>query len=133
MLQFELFFLLLAEFWWVFLLLGLVIPLLLGSIWLMLGLKAVKADETGFGTVFVTNLIGVLLNLIPCIGCLIYWLAIIPKRHDIGRGAALGALVISWLISAVINAILLFTLFTGFYVALMGLIGSLMPFPLPMP
>ena len=92
----------------------LAITLILGALFLLIGLKLVQAEETGFGTAFVTNLIGVLLGFIPCIGCLVYWLVIIPKRHDCGKGAALGALLISWVLPYIIVFAIIFLVFPTF-------------------
>lgn len=82
---------------------ALVLFLVLGAVFLMIGLGMVGGKKREFGTVFVTNLIGVILQeFIPCVGCIIFWY-IIKTRHETGWGGAIGA----WLISIIIPAIIL--------------------------
>lgn len=90
----------------VFILLGLV----LGALFLKVGLGAVTSENRQFGTVFVTVLIGVILSIIPCLGCILYWY-IIKVRHHTGWGGAIAAWLIAGLIPILIVIGVLFALF----------------------
>jgi hypothetical protein len=87
----------------------------------MLGLRVVNGQNRGFGTVFVTVLIGVILSLIPCLGCILYWY-IIKTRHQTGWGGAIGAWLIAGLIPILIVVAVLFVFFfaTGAIWLLLG-------------
>jgi len=78
-----------------------ILALVLGALFLMLGLRVVNGQNRGFGAVFVTVLIGVILSLIPCLGCILYWY-IIKTRHQTGWGGAIGAWIIAGLIPILI-------------------------------
>jgi hypothetical protein len=78
-----------------------ILALVLGALFLMLGLRVVNGQNRGFGAVFVTVLIGVVLSLIPCLGCILYWY-IIKVRHQTGWGGAIGAWIIAGLIPILI-------------------------------
>lgn len=86
---------------WIGLVVMLVISLVLGALFLKLGLKAVKAEEnTGFGQVFLTNILNIIVSYCCCI---IAWF-IIKARHKTSLGAAIGA----WFIAAVIPMVISF-------------------------
>jgi hypothetical protein len=98
-----------------------ILALVLGALFLMLGLRVVNGQNRGFGTVFVTVLIGVILSLIPCLGCILYWY-IIKTRHQTGWGGAIGAWLIAGLIPILIVVAVLFVFFfaTGAIWLLLG-------------
>jgi hypothetical protein len=87
-----------------------VLGLILGALFLMLGLRVVNGQNRGFGAVFVTVLIGVILSLIPCLGCILYWY-IIKTRHQTGWGGAIGAWLIAGLIPILIVVAVLLVFF----------------------
>jgi hypothetical protein len=86
-----------------FIVLFFVLMLVLGTLFLMAGLSVVNGKNRGFGETFVTVLIGSILTLIPCLGCIIYWY-IIKTRHETGWGGAIGA----WLIAGLIPLVIVF-------------------------
>jgi hypothetical protein len=86
---------------------ALVVFLVLGTVFLMIGLGAVSSKNKEFGTIFVTNLIGaILMVFIPCLGVILYWY-IIKTRHETTWGGAIGA----WLISIIVPIIILLAVF----------------------
>lgn len=87
-----------------------VLGLILGALFLMLGLRVVNGQNRGFGAVFVTVLIGVILSLIPCLGCILYWY-IIKTRHQTGWGGAIGAWLIAGLIPILIVVAVVLVIF----------------------
>ena len=89
----------------VFVVLFFVLMLVLGTLFLIVGLGVVNGKHREFGTTFVTVLIGSILTLIPCLGCIIYWY-IIKTRHETGWGGAIGA----WLIAGLIPLIIVFAI-----------------------
>jgi hypothetical protein len=94
-----------------FLVLFLVLMLVLGTLFLMAGLSAVNGKHRVFGTTLGTVVIGSLLMLVlPCLGCILYWY-FINVRHDTGWGGAIGAWVIAGLIPLVIVFGLLIVVF----------------------
>jgi len=91
-----------------------VIGLVLGTLFLMLGLSAVNGKHREFGTVFVTVLIGVVLSIIPCLGCILYWY-MIKTRHETGWGGAIAAWLIAGLVPIVIVVGVLWFLGIAFF------------------
>jgi len=87
-----------------------ILALVLGALFLMLGLRVVNGQNRGFGAVFVTVLIGVILSLIPCLGCILYWY-IIKTRHQTGWGGAIGAWLIAGLIPILIVVAVVLVIF----------------------
>ena len=83
-----------------------VIPLILGALFLWLALKLVGAPEEkmSFGSVLVTAIINA---LIPC--CLIQWY-IIKIRHTDSWGSAIAAWFLSWIIPFLIGLGIVFLL-----------------------
>jgi hypothetical protein len=97
-----------------FIVLFFIIMLVLGTLFLMAGLSVVNGKHREFGTTFITVLIGTILTLIPCLGCIIYWY-IIKTRHETGWGGAIGA----WLIAGLIPLVIVFAvLIIGFGISL---------------
>jgi hypothetical protein len=92
-----------------------VLALVLGALFLKVGLGAVTSENRGFGTVFVTVLIGVILSMIPCLGCILYWY-MIKVRHHTGWGGAIAAWLIAGLIPIliVIGVVIVVFLALGF-------------------
>jgi hypothetical protein len=97
----------------VFLAAAILIGLVLGTLFLHVGLGAVGGKHREFGTVFVTVLIGTVLGWIPCLGCIIYWY-IIKLRHETSWGGAIGAWLIAGLIPLVIALLLFMFVFVLF-------------------
>jgi len=87
-----------------------ILALVLGALFLMLGLRVVNGQNRGFGAVFWTVLIGVILSLIPCLGCILYWY-IIKTRHQTGWGGAIGAWLIAGLIPILIVVAVVLVIF----------------------
>jgi hypothetical protein len=87
-----------------------VIMLVLGALFLKVGLGAVNGKHKEFGTVFVTVLIGVILSYIPCLGCILYWY-MIKTRHEVGWGGAIAAWLIAGLIPLAIVLVIVFIIF----------------------
>lgn len=94
----------------IILILAIVIVLILGTVFLLIGLKVVDGKHTEFGSVFVTALIMALTWYIPCLGCIIAWI-VINSRHDTGFGMAIVAWIIAGLIPLIIIGGLVFFLF----------------------
>jgi hypothetical protein len=88
------------------------LSLLLMTIFLRIGIKAVGGKHLEFGAVFLTALIGYLVELIPCIGCIIYWF-IIKSRHDTSFGGAIGAWLLAFLIPFAIIVVIVIVFFGG--------------------
>jgi hypothetical protein len=94
----------------IFIVVAIVIGLILGALFLMVGLGAVGGKHREFGTVFVTALIGAIVNYIPILGCILYWY-MIKVRHETTWGGAIAAWIIAGLIPlAIILAIFFFVL-----------------------
>ncbi len=86
-----------------------IIGWIIGSIFLLLGLKLAGTPEEklGFGSVMITALLASLVeSFIPIIGCIIAWY-IIKIRHTDSWGKA----ILAWLISIIIPAIIIGTLY----------------------
>ncbi len=81
----------------VIVLIVIVFVLILGTVFLFIGLKVVDGRNMEFGAVFVTAFIMALTSWIPCIGCIIAWV-VINSRHDTGFGKA----IVAWLIAELI-------------------------------
>jgi hypothetical protein len=75
---------------WIGILVTLILLLVIGAIFLSIGLGVAKAKNTDFSNVFITNLIGVILALfLPWfIGWILYWY-IIKVRHETDWGGAI--------------------------------------------
>lgn len=69
----------------------------LQTIFLMIGIKAVKGSNRKFGSVFVTALINWICTFVPIIGCILQWV-VINSRHKTGFGNA----ILAWLIAIVV-------------------------------
>ncbi|MHA1147225.1 MAG: hypothetical protein ACTSR8_03175 [Promethearchaeota archaeon] len=98
----------------IILILIIIIALLINTIFLKIALRIVDSKHTDFGEVFVTALICAILNLIPCIGCILSWF-VINARHDTGLVMA----IVVWLLAILIGLII--TIFI--VIALVGLLG----------
>jgi hypothetical protein len=82
-----------------------VISLILGTLFLMVGLGAVNGKHREFGTVFLTALIG---SIVGQVCCILYWY-IIKSRHETSWGGAIVAWIIAGLIPlAIVLAVFLF-------------------------
>jgi hypothetical protein len=86
-----------------FLVAAILLGLVLDTLFLFAGLSVVEGKNRTFGAVFVTAIIGALVNWVYCIGWIIYWYAI-KTRHKIGWGGAIGA----WIIAGLIPLIIIF-------------------------
>lgn len=91
-----------------------IIALLINTIFLKIALGLVDSKHTDFGQVFVTALICAILNIIPCIGCILGWF-VINSRHETGLGMA----IVVWLLAILIGLII--TIFI--VIAIVGLLG----------
>jgi len=78
-----------------------ILTLVMGSIFLLIGLKAVNAPVIDFGKVMVTVLLMAIVAVIPCLGCILQWY-FIKTRHEIGWGQAIVAWILAGLIPIVI-------------------------------
>nr|MDO8099741.1 hypothetical protein [Candidatus Njordarchaeota archaeon] len=85
----------------------LILLLVLGAIFLSVGLGVGEAKNTEFGNVFITNLIGAILALfLPWfIGRILYWY-IIKVRHETDWGGAIIAWFLAWIIPVVIVSVI---------------------------
>jgi len=93
--------------------------LLLSTLFLALGLKAVKGENRGFGNVFLTALLNLIVSIIPCIGCILEWV-IINARHKTGFGKA----IVAWLIAGLIPLLIMLAILASLGV-LGGIFGSI--------
>jgi hypothetical protein len=84
----------------------LLIAVALATLFLKVGLKQVKGKNLDFKDVFITSLINVILNIIPCIGCIASWF-VIKSRHR----TTLGQAVVAWLISIILPFVILIAIF----------------------
>ncbi|MHA1834477.1 MAG: hypothetical protein ACTSV7_10855 [Candidatus Baldrarchaeia archaeon] len=78
-----------------------ILTLIIGSIFLLIGLKVVGAPETDFGRVFVTALLMAIVGVIPCLGCILQWY-FIKTRHEVGWGQA----ILAWLLAGLIPLVI---------------------------
>ncbi|MHA1820419.1 MAG: hypothetical protein ACTSU2_07730 [Promethearchaeota archaeon] len=107
--------------------LGLIIGLLvllivLNVLFLMLGIRAVHGDDTGFGKVFVTGLLMWLVGLVPIVGIFLQcW--VISARHNTGYGKAIVAWIIAGLIPYIVILVILMS--TGLLTSILGGMGGL--------
>ena len=94
-----------------------VLTLLIGSVFLLIGLKVVNAPVTDFGKVFVTVLLMAIVGVIPCLGCILQWY-FIKTRHEIGWGQA----ILAWLLAGLIPLVIALgvALFLGWGIPFMG-------------
>ena len=76
--------------------------IIVGAIFLYLGLKPVDSTNDTFGNVCVTQVMNVILGIIPCIGCFLQWYAI-KERHDTSWGGAIAA----WLLALIIPLVII--------------------------
>jgi hypothetical protein len=74
-----------------------VLLFVLQTIFLMIGIKAVKGKERKFGNVFLTAIINWVCTFIPIIGCVLQWI-VINSRHKTGFGNA----ILAWLIAILV-------------------------------
>ena len=79
-----------------------IVFLVVGAIFLYIGVKAVKGKNDKFGEIFVTNLINLLVGWIPIIGCIIQML-VINARHETGCGGS----IVAWLLAALLPYIVI--------------------------
>ena len=79
-----------------------VVGILLELVFLRIGVKAVKGSNTSMGDILVTWLLGILCSIIPCIGCILYWV-VINKRHNTGFGNA----ILAWLIAGLLPVLIM--------------------------
>lgn len=77
-----------------------VISLVLGTIFLKIGLKTQKASNMGFGEIFLTNILNILVSYLCCI---IAWF-VIKARHK----TSLGGAIVAWLIAALLPILISF-------------------------
>jgi riboflavin transporter FmnP len=80
---------------------------MLGALFLSTALEAVEGKNTAFRHVFVTNLIGAVVDSIPIIVCIFYWWTVLI-RHETSWASAIVAWLIAWLIPALMISILFF-------------------------
>lgn len=94
-----------------------VLTLLIGSVFLLIGLKVVNAPVTDFGTVFVTVLLMAIVGVIPVLGCILQWY-FIKTRHEVGWGQA----ILAWLLAGLIPLVIALgvSLFLGWGMPFMG-------------
>jgi hypothetical protein len=81
----------------VWIIVSVLLVFVLQTIFLMVGIKAVKGSNKKFGSVFVTSLINWVCTFVPCIGCILQWV-VINSRHKTGFGNA----ILAWLIAIVL-------------------------------
>ena len=93
----------------------LIVMILLNLLFLKIGIKAVKGSNLKGGALFGTWLLGILCNLVPCVGCILYWV-VINNRHKTGFGNA----IIAWLIAILLPGLIVVGIF--FLISLTGLI-----------
>ena len=100
----------------------LLIVFIIGALFLWLGLKAVDSRDDTFGNVCVTQILNIVLGLIPCIGCFLQWYAI-KERHDTSWGGAIAA----WLLSLIIPIVIIVAIsyFFGIWGTIWGAIAGL--------
>lgn len=80
-----------------------IIGLLIGAffLWLALRILGIPEEKTVFKDVFVTQIINVLVGLIPIIGCILQWY-FIKTRHTDSWGSAIVAWILAILIPGAI-------------------------------
>jgi hypothetical protein len=97
----------------VWIVISVLVVFVLQTLFLSIGLKAVKGSDRKFGSVFVTALINWVCTFIPCIGCILQWV-VINSRHKTGFGNA----ILAWLIAivvpvAIVVGLILILVFAG--------------------
>ncbi|MGQ4834498.1 MAG: hypothetical protein ACP6IS_11475 [Candidatus Asgardarchaeia archaeon] len=101
------------------LLIGIVLVLVLATIFLWIALKIVGGTETSFGHTFVTALLIAIVSPIPILGLPILQWYFIKSRHDLGWIKA----IIAWIIAGLIPIIIVFGVLSA-----LGLMGSLLSY-----
>lgn len=86
--------------------LAIVLLLVLNTAFLKVGLNAVHGKNKQFGDVMVTVIVGLILSIIPCLGCILYWV-VINSRHKTGFGNA----ILAWLIAFLVPILIIVVLF----------------------
>ncbi|MHA1111755.1 MAG: hypothetical protein ACTSRE_11680 [Promethearchaeota archaeon] len=102
----------------VWIIVSVLIIFVLQTIFLTIGLKAVKGSNRKFGSVFGTALINWICTFVPIIGCILQWI-VINTRHKTGFGNA----IVAWLIAivvpvAIVIGLVLILIFAGILPAL---------------
>jgi hypothetical protein len=96
--------------WITIIIIYILVLLVLGTIFLKLALGVVESKNKDFSSVFVTNILNVLVGFIPCIGCILQWI-IINARHETGILKAILVWLFSILIAIIITVIIIFAIF----------------------
>lgn len=109
-----------------------VVQLLIGALFLKLAIGWLKGQNTGFGAVFLTYIIGQLLSIIPCLGCILA-MVVTKRRHEIGFWSSVGAWLIGGilasLVSYAVSFLLAFVLGGNLLAELYELLRTLVPIP----
>jgi hypothetical protein len=92
---------------WILLAGGFLLMLLLGTLFLAIGLFAAEAKHVTLKDVVTTNLIGTALDYIPILGIFLYWRTL-NMRHEIGLPMAAAIWVIAWFIPVLMISIPIF-------------------------
>ncbi|MFW9847833.1 MAG: hypothetical protein ACFFF4_01770 [Candidatus Thorarchaeota archaeon] len=84
-----------------------IIGLIINALFLGIALGFVNGENRELGSTFVTALGMGLLGWIPVLGCIISWY-LIKTRHEVGWGGAIVAWLLTFIIEAIVLAILIF-------------------------
>ncbi len=100
-----------------------IVGVIIYSIFLGIALGFVNGQNREFGTVFVTALLIAIVSLIPILGCILAWY-FIKTRHEVGWGGAIAAWLITFIIEAIVLLAIIFLLFPGLLALLIPAIPS---------
>lgn len=79
-----------------------VVQLLIGALFLKLAIGWLKGQNKGFGAVFLTYILGQLLSIIPCLGCILT-MVITKKRHEISFWTSVAAWLIGGILAGLVS------------------------------
>jgi len=118
------------QFDWIFTLLGtsngiiliglfVIVGIVIQAIFLGIGLGFVNGRNRNLGTTFVTAVMMMFAQLIPCLGCILAWY-FIKSRHDVGWGGALVAWILGTIVQIIVLIAILFLFFGSVFAAIMA-------------
>ncbi len=99
--------------------------LLIGTLFLKVGITKVDGNKTEFGPVFLTMILMGLVSMVPCAGIFLAWW-VISARHETSYGKAILAWLIAALLSVLVELILIVIIYFAGLVPtdLLGMIPS---------
>jgi hypothetical protein len=105
-----------------------VVQLLVGVLMFKVALGWMKAQNTKFGPVLLTYILGNLISIIPCLGCILA-MVITKKRHEIGFWSSVAAWLIGGILASLASYLVSLVVGGAVLAGLMDLITGLIPMP----